>query len=66
MPESLLKPIFNGVLLLIYYLKKHFKPCFFILKAIKDILQHFKFVNSWFCFFDVTNTLVMKKMKVKK
>ena len=28
-------------------LKKHFKPCFFILKALKDILQHFKFVNWW-------------------
>ena len=26
---------------LIYKLKKHFKPCFFILKALKDIL------NSW-------------------
>ena len=25
--------------------KKHFKPFFFILKALKDILQHFKFVN---------------------
>ena len=25
--------------------KKHLKPCFFILKALKDILQHFKFVN---------------------
>ena len=28
---------------------KHFKPCFFISKAfLKDILQHFKFVNWWF------------------
>ena len=37
---------------MVYYLsfislKKHFKPCFFILKALKDILQHFKFVNWW-------------------
>ena len=29
------------------YFKKHFKPCFFILKALKDPLQHFKFVNWW-------------------
>jgi phosphatidylglycerophosphate synthase len=35
----------NGVLFLVYYFKKHFKACFFILKALKDILQHFKFVN---------------------
>ena len=46
---------------LIHYFKKHFKPCFFILKAFKDILQHFKLifelVNSWFRFFDVTNRL---------
>ena len=41
------KPLFNGVFFLIYYFKKRFKPCFFILKALKDILQHFKFVN-WF------------------
>ena len=27
---------------IIYYFKKHFKPCFF---HFKDILQHFKFVN---------------------
>ena len=40
-------------------LKKHFKPCFFlILKALKDILQHFKLVNWWFRFFDVTNSLI--------
>ena len=25
----LLKPLFNGVLFLIYYFEKHFKPCFF-------------------------------------
>ena len=29
----------------------------FFLKALKDILQHFKSVNSWFRFFDVTNRL---------
>ena len=39
------KTLFNGVLFLIYYFKKHFQSCFFILKALKDILQHFKFVN---------------------
>ena len=27
--------------------KKHSKSCFLILKSFKDILQHFKFVNSW-------------------
>ena len=32
-------------------------PCLFTLKAWKDILQHFKFVNSWFRFSDVTNRL---------
>ena len=35
------------VLFLIYYFKKHVKPCFFLLKTLKDILQHFKFVNCW-------------------
>ena len=30
------------VLVLIYYYKKHFKPCFFYFK---DILHPFKFVN---------------------
>ena len=35
------KPLYIGVLFLIYYFKKHFKHCFFILKALKDILQHF-------------------------
>ena len=44
-PAILLKPLYNGVLFLIHYFKKHFKPCLFILKAFKDILQHFKFVN---------------------
>ena len=44
---KLVKPLFNGALYLIYYFKKHFKPCFFILKALKDILQHFKFMNWW-------------------
>ena len=28
--QSLLKPLFNGLLFLVLYLKKHFKPCFFI------------------------------------
>ena len=41
----------------IYCINKHFKPCFFILKALKDILQHFKFVTWRFRFFDVTNRL---------
>ena len=47
-PESLLKPLFDGVLFLVYYFKKHFEPCFFILQALKDILQHCKFVVSFF------------------
>ena len=34
----LLKPLFNSVLFLIYYFKKHFKPCFIHLKGLKDIL----------------------------
>ena len=51
------KPGYNGALFLFYYFKKYFKPCFFILKALEDILQHFKFVNWWFRFFDVTNRL---------
>ena len=38
------KTLFNG-LHIIYYFKRHFQLCFFILKALKDILQHFKFVN---------------------
>ena len=46
-PGSLLKALFNGALFLIYYFKKHFQLCFSILKALKDILQHFKFVNWW-------------------
>ena len=29
--KSLLKPPFNGVLVLNYYFKKHFKPCYFFL-----------------------------------
>ena len=37
--------IMVNILFLIHYFKKHFKPCFFILKALKDILQHFKFVK---------------------
>ena len=42
MPESLLNPLFNGVF---YFIKKHFKLCFFTLVALKDILQYSKFVN---------------------
>ena len=43
-----------------FYFKNHFKPRFFILKALKDIFQHFKLV-SWrigklvVSFFYVTN-----------
>ena len=32
---------------IIYYFKKYFKPCFFIFKVLKDILQYFKFMNLW-------------------
>ena len=39
------KPLFNGVLFLIYYFKTNFHPCFFIFKALKDILQHYKYVK---------------------
>ena len=39
------KLLFDSVEFLIYYFKKHFKPCFFILKVLKDILKHIKFVN---------------------
>ena len=42
-----MKPLFNHILFLIYQFIKHFKPCLFILKVLKDILQHFKFVNWW-------------------
>ena len=55
------KTSFNGVLFLVYYFNNHFKPCFFILQALTDILQPFKFVNWWirgFIFFDVTNSLL--------
>ena len=45
---SLLKLLYNGLLFIIHYFEKHFKPCFFILMAFKDILQHFKFVNLLF------------------
>ena len=45
LPEILLKALVNGVLFHVCYFKKYFKPCLFILKALKDILQHFKFVN---------------------
>ena len=30
-PKSILKPLFNCVLVLIYYFKKYFKPCFLFL-----------------------------------
>ena len=43
------RAFFKPLLMVYYFLfitsKKHFKPCFFVLKALKDILQHFKFVN---------------------
>ena len=42
------KTLINGINSVLFLtLKKHFQPCFFILKALKDILQHFKFVNWW-------------------
>ena len=52
--KSLLKPLFNGVLVLIYYFEKYFKPCFFILKAFCSTLNSRIGVleNS---IFDVTN-----------
>ena len=40
-PKSLLKLLFNGALVPIYYFKKHFKPCFMILKTFCSTL------NSW-------------------
>ena len=40
-------PLFNGVLFLISYKNNPFKS-FFISYALKDILQHFKFVNLFF------------------
>ena len=39
-------------------LKNILSLVFLILKALKDILQHFKLVNWWFRFFDVTNSLI--------
>ena len=45
-----IKTLFNDVLFLI---QRHFHPKLFILKAWKDILQHFKFVNWWICLFVV-------------
>ena len=39
------KPPFKLLSFLICHFKKHLNPCFFILKALKDILQHFKLVN---------------------
>ena len=43
-------------------LQKTFQGLFF---HFKDILQHFIFVNSWFCFFDVTNRLVISKKSLQ-
>ena len=45
-PESLLKP-FLMVYYFLFITLKTFKPCFFILKALNDILQHFRFLNWW-------------------
>ena len=42
------KTPFLWCIILIFYFQKHFKPCFFILIAFKDILQHFKFVIFFF------------------
>ena len=55
---SLLNPFLNGVLVLIYYFKKHFKPCFLISKTF------FSTLNSWSgelenSFFDAMNRLVI-------
>ena len=44
--KGLLKPLFS----VSYLKKKHFKPYFFILKALKDILKHFESVNWCFRF----------------
>ena len=56
---------------MVYYLlhKKHYKPCLFISKPLKDILQHFKFVNWWirgFVFFDVMNRLFFNSSNWEK
>ena len=48
--HSAAKGPFIMVYYLIHYFKNHFKPCFFISKIFKDILQHFKFVNWWIRF----------------
>jgi hypothetical protein len=53
----------NDVLFFIHYFKKHFKPCFFILKALKDI---FSTLNLWIgelviLSFDVMNRLFIFK-----
>ena len=44
--ESFKTP-FNCVLFLTYQFKKNILSSFYILKALKDILQHFKIVNWW-------------------
>ena len=43
-----------------YFFKKHVKPCFFILKALKDILKQCKFVNCWICEFTVSGFLMSR------
>ena len=55
--NSLLKHLFNGVLFLIYYIKKQFKPCLFMLKTFCSTLNSRigEFVLS---FFDVKNRLL--------
>ena len=45
--RAFLNPLFKDLLFIIHYFKKHSKSSFFILKASKDILQLFKFVNWW-------------------
>ena len=55
---NLIKPLFNGLLVLIYYFKKYFNPVFFILKTFCSTL------NSWIgelenSIFDVKNRLLI-------
>ena len=40
----------------------HFQPCFFILKALKDIQQHFKFVNWQICGFVFLTSQAVSKL----
>ena len=68
-------------LFLIQSFKEHFKTCFFILKDLEDILQHFESVNWWIgefvflCYEQITNKKGKKncaiifnfsKMKIKR